>query len=237
MSHTSHATYPSHQPSMRAIPTPHALVNPPSIGHSATSFSPAQNTLPQRANHVYHADGRMTPSAAMAPAPAPSMFGHSEQTKTQSLPRTEQFSARTGTGTPSIFIPGTAITKEDVELMQIRFEATLEEARSDTEDAVRELEQQRMMCSEVMHELETARHREEALLETTMNKDAKVVETEKQVQALTSLLEASEKELVEKHNEIGESRKRSVYATLIHLQVFFFLTRSVIRNSSNKANV
>eukprot|EP01064_Diplonema_japonicum_P025841 TRINITY_DN37276_c0_g1_i1.p1 TRINITY_DN37276_c0_g1~~TRINITY_DN37276_c0_g1_i1.p1 ORF type:complete len:567 (+),score=155.99 TRINITY_DN37276_c0_g1_i1:37-1737(+) len=163
---------------MRAIPTPNMTYE-------------SVHTLPQEGRYASASAGSGVYDKAVPGHLGRRVSGLSHQSRGISGGNT--LSTVSG---PSIFIPGTTITKEDIDIMTMRYEAEIEQLKIEANEMQIDLTEQAGLVRELTQELDMNKSRETRLRNETMQKDQSKSEYEKQVAALSALLEASEKELV-----------------------------------------
>eukprot|EP01063_Lacrimia_lanifica_P031757 TRINITY_DN5301_c0_g1_i10.p1 TRINITY_DN5301_c0_g1~~TRINITY_DN5301_c0_g1_i10.p1 ORF type:complete len:626 (+),score=241.10 TRINITY_DN5301_c0_g1_i10:84-1961(+) len=110
---------------------------------------------------------------------------------------------------PTIFVPGTTITKEDVEILNMRYAADMEEANAEIAELTEQLNGQRALTKELTTELERTRTREKSILRTTKHAEEHKAESGKQLEAVSALLEATERELIAKTNDLLKVREEN----------------------------
>eukprot|EP01059_Diplonema_ambulator_P030460 TRINITY_DN5220_c0_g2_i1.p1 TRINITY_DN5220_c0_g2~~TRINITY_DN5220_c0_g2_i1.p1 ORF type:complete len:574 (+),score=231.37 TRINITY_DN5220_c0_g2_i1:103-1824(+) len=111
---------------------------------------------------------------------------------------------------PSIFIPGTTITKEDIDLMTMRYESEIEQLRIELSESQGQVMEQAALVRELTHELDKVKTREARLKNETVQKDQSNGAYEKKIAALSALLDASEKELVARGKEADRLKTENI---------------------------
>ncbi|KAJ9450304.1 hypothetical protein DIPPA_16294 [Diplonema papillatum] len=103
---------------------------------------------------------------------------------------------------PGIFLPGTTMTREDVELLHLRHSSFVEQAAAERSELEAQLSEQAGLIDDLTAELERVRTREARLLGSTQLVDTESSKVSDRLQTTTDLLLENEAELVSKTSEI-----------------------------------
>ena len=160
------------------------------------------------------------PSWGMRPIPTPNMETLSGRTtpndfnreRDRLTPRAGSASGRTFSSEtrsmnptcPAIFIPGTTMTKEDVDLLETRYESQLADSRAHIIELDEQVHEQGQLIRDLTHELERFRGREETSIHEQRGMSAQRMELASQNESLQTLLDSCEKELIEKEKSVDK---------------------------------
>eukprot|EP01065_Artemidia_motanka_P004290 TRINITY_DN12051_c1_g1_i1.p1 TRINITY_DN12051_c1_g1~~TRINITY_DN12051_c1_g1_i1.p1 ORF type:complete len:642 (+),score=262.44 TRINITY_DN12051_c1_g1_i1:47-1972(+) len=113
----------------------------------------------------------------------------------------------------SIFIAGTTLTKEDVRLMELRHAEALDELRTQLQAERERSREQSTLLREMTAELDSARSRIHRSNAAMHDRDSRTAELSQQVESLTTILAAAEKDRDDARAELKQAKRAATAAT------------------------